>query len=280
VQDEIVAAIAAQLGFSLIDAAVATRRGRSPTQLTAYDHLLRGHAAWRRGAAIETRDHYLKSVEADPDFATGLGRLAFIYSEDRFMQLCGLSIDEEARLARHYAGRAIARDDGDPLLHHSLGTAFVNLGDLDKAKHHLDLACALNPHNPYSIMNLGMTIAFMGAHGEGLGMIGRAFRLEPRIAPAMQAVPLFCHYLTGDYDDAISDFAGIDNPFAYLYLLLAASHAHLGHTDAERVLGEFESRRPEGFDCEGFARVYCGLCRLPEDRDRAREGFRMAGFVS
>jgi TolB-like protein len=281
VQDEIVAAISAQLGFSLIDAAVATSRARSPAQLTAYDHLLRGQAAWRRGDAIESRDHYLKAVEADPGFATGLGRLAFIYSEDRFMQLCGISIDEEARLARHYAERAIARDDGDPLLHHSVGTALLNLGDLDKAKHHLELACALNPHNPYSIMNLGMTIAFMGAHREGFAMVERGFGLEPRIAPAMQAVPFFCHYLIGDYESAIADFARIDNPFAYFQLLRAASHAQLGQAGlVQRALAEFEERRPEGFDVAGFARVYCDLCRLPEDRERAREGFCKAGLIA
>jgi tetratricopeptide (TPR) repeat protein len=196
------------------------------------------------------------------------------------MQLFGLSIDEETRLARDYAERASARDDGDPLLHTLLGSAHLSLGDLDKAKHHLERAWALNPHNTHSFINLGCTLVFTGAHAQGLAMIERAFSLEPRIAPAMQAVPLFCHYLTGDYESAVADFARIDNPYAYFYLLLAASH-QLGHAEAtERALAEFEARQPEGFDVAGCVQVYLGMCRLAEDRERAREGFRKAGLVA
>ena len=100
VHDEIVQAISAQLGFVLIDAAVTGRRSAPTASPTAYNHVLRGRSAWRRGAAIEARDAWLKAVEADPGYAVALASLAFFYSEDLWMQETGEPLEELARLAQ------------------------------------------------------------------------------------------------------------------------------------------------------------------------------------
>jgi TolB-like protein len=279
VQDEIVAAIAAQLSFSLIDARASDEHGASNTTSSANDYFLKGRAAWRRGDAIATRDQYLKAVEIDPNHALGLAALAFLYSEDCSMQLFGLSIAEEQRSARDYAERALHASKGDPTMHHMLGTAFLNLGELDKAKHHLVLANSLNPHFIYSAMNLGLTMVLMGEQSEGLAMIERAFKLEPRIAPAMQAVPFYAHYTVRDFEAAITDFNLFDNPFAYMFLILAAAHAHLGHDEEARAaVAAFGARKPPDYDVRGFATVISSMCRRPEDRETWLEGFRKAGL--
>jgi TolB-like protein len=279
VQDEIVAAISAQLGHRLVDAVALHKRDVSESSLTAYDHFLRGRSAWYRGDPIETRDHYLKAIEADPRHAPSLAGLAFLYGEDHAMQAFGVPVKEETSIARRYAERALAVNDGDPMTHHMLGSVFMDLGDHEKAVHHLELARSLNPYFPTSTINLGYALAMMGRHAEGLAMVERAFWLEPRLAPATLGVPLDIHYMMRDYDSAIADFQRIDDPYPYIFLTLAACYAQADrHEDARRAVADFRTRRPGGYDIAGFVQYSCDMCKLPEDRDHWREGFRKAGI--
>ena len=279
VQDEVLRAVLAQLVYSLVDAAAASRRSAPTASLTAYDHLLRARAAWRRGAVIETRDHLLNAVDADPNYAAGLAFLAFFYGEDRAMQMSGISHEKAKKLAEEYAERAITNDDGDPFVYHMLGTAFLSIGKLDTAKHHFELALSLNPHYPNTTINFGCTIAFSGQHQEGLDMIERAFWLEPRLAPAMRAVPMYVHYLMRRYDEAIADFARIDSAPAFMHLIHAMSLALAGRTvEAKEAVEVFEIRRPSGFEIAGFAQCFTDMMKLPEDKELWLEGLRKLGF--
>ena len=281
VQDEIVAAISGQLAYNLIDAAADVRRIAPTKSLTAYDYLLRGRASWRRGAVIETMEHYTKAAEADPQYAAALASLVFFYSEDTWMQMTGKTIDELAKSAREHVDRAIAANKGDSFVHHMVGTGLLNLGDLDRAKHHLETAISLNPHFPSSAINLGCLIAFMGRHREGLAVTEKAFGLEPRLPPAMRAVPFYIHCVMGDPDGALKDLDRIENPFAFLHLFAAGCLAQAEREqDARRHTAAFEDKRPSWFDIPGFARVICNCLRMPEDRQRFVDGLRKAGLLS
>jgi len=280
VQDEIVAAISGQLSYDLIDAAVMVRRNAPTSSLTAYDHLLRGRAAWRRGAVVETCDHYLKSVDADGSYAAALASLAFIYAEDISMQMLGKPVDDLAELARVCVERAIVADDGDSYAQHMIGTTLLCIGELERAKQHLELAITLNPHFPSSIINLGCTIAFMGAHHEGLAMIDKVFRLEPRLPPAMRAVPFYIHCAMGEADAALADLARIENPLAFLHLMMGACLYEAGRDgEAHAQLASFEAKRTPGYDVGGFARWFSRYLRVPEDRARLLTGLRKAGVT-
>jgi TolB-like protein/DNA-binding SARP family transcriptional activator len=279
VQDEIVQAISAQLGFALIEAAVTGRRSAPTASLTAYDHLLRGRSAWRRGAVIETRDHYLKAVEADPNYAAALACLAFFYSEDIYMQVSGEPVEDLARLADDFAARAIAADDGDSYTHHMVGTAMGSLGKHPEARHHLELALSLNPYYVNTTINLGWVIAFAGQHREGLAMVERVFELEPRLAPAMRAVPLWIRCAMGDPDGAIRDLHKIDQPMACYHLVLAVCLAGAGRAgEAQAHVGAFEAGRSAWFDVPGFAHWFCKMLALPADQERFLRGVRALGY--
>ena len=280
VQDEIVASVAAQLGFGLIGAAAAKKRTESNAALTANDCFLRGRAAYQRGDMIETRDHYLKGVETDPKHFPSLAGAGFIYAMDRCVQAFGQPLDDAARLARHYVERALHSIDGDPMGHQVVATALLLLGELDRAKHHFEVAQLLNPYYPYTTVNIGCTIAFMGRHAEGLSLVERAFWLEPRVAPTMHTVPLFIHYLMRDYNAAISDYSRIDDPYPYFTTVVAACYAQSGRDDeAKHAVARFEDRRPPWFDLPGLVETICGMCRLPDDRAHWVEGFRKAGLI-
>jgi len=278
-QDEIVGAISGQLAYDLIDAAVATRRNTPTASLTAYDRVLRGRAAWRRGAVIETHDQYLKAIEADGNYAAALASLAFIYAEDISMQMLDKPVDELAKQAQHYVERAISADDGDSYAQHMIGTTLLCLGELDRAKQHLELAITLNPHFPSSTINVGCTIAFMGAHREGLAIIERVFMLEPRLPPAMRAVPFYVHCIAGDADAALADLARIESPLPFLHLMMGGCLHVAGRDEEGRAhVAAFQAKRSPAYDVAGFARWFARYLRLPEDRARFLAGLRKAGF--
>lgn len=281
VQDEIVASIAGQLAYGLVDAGVAGR-GRVPTtNLSAYDHLLRGRAAWRRGASLETRAHYQKAVDLDPNFSAALAALAFFFGYDIFWQTTGEAVDVLARLCRELAERAIRADDGDSFTHHSVGTAFICLGELDKAKHHLEMAILLNPHYPSSRINLGLTLVLRGQHLEGLKLAKKGLVMEPRLPPAMRAVEMEIYCVMGDNEAAQAAFDHIDGPLPLHYLVMAACHAHKGdNRRAERARAEFESRRPASFDLPGFIRFWSNMYWQQEDKERLLDGFRKLGLTA
>ena len=279
VQDEIVGAIVGTLSYGLIDFSVASRRSAPTESLTAYEHVLKGRAAWRRGAAEETRAHYERAAELDPKYGTALASLAFFYAYDIYAQTTGVPIDTLEAWARKYATAAVAVDDGDAFTHHMVGTAYQCTGDLEKAKHHLEKAVALNPFYPSSLINLGNTLCYLGLHQPGWDLIRKGSRLEPRLPPAMKGAELEALCQLGKCDEAKEVFNSIENPFDYHFLQLAGCLAYGDRmTEARDVFAQFESRRPPWFDVVGFVRKTLSIYRLPEDQERFRDGFRKLGI--
>jgi tetratricopeptide (TPR) repeat protein len=175
--------------------------------------------------------------------------------------------------------RAIAVDDGDALTQHYIATASFLLGKLEKAKQHFELSLTLNPHNPNSTINLGLTLSLSGAHREGLDLIDQAFRIDPLLPPAMQCVPVVVHCVLGDWGLAKSYLDQIQNPFACMHLLMAGCLAFNGrHDDAKEQMALFDAKRPSWYDTAGFARYFANLPSLPEDKARVAEGFRKLGI--
>jgi tetratricopeptide (TPR) repeat protein len=197
------------------------------------------------------------------------------------MQETGEPLEELARQAEDYANRAIAADEGDAYAHTNLASALMNLGRLEEARHHLELALSLNPHFPNTTIILGGAIAFGGQHREGLAMIDRAFRLEPRLSPTMRSVPFIVRCIMGDPDGAKSDLLSvdIDRPRAHLHLFMAACLASSGRVaEAKSHVLAFEAKRSPWFDVPGFIQWVCKALAVSEDKKRFVEGLRQAGL--
>ncbi|MFO1088016.1 MAG: adenylate/guanylate cyclase domain-containing protein [Hyphomicrobiales bacterium] len=281
VQDEIVAALSGQLASSLIDAAAFVTRTVPVTNLTAYDHVLRGRSEWRKGNVQETYRHWMSAISSDPNYATALASLAFLHAEDIWIQALGIELDHLDALAHQYAERAVANDDGDAYTHHMVGTAYMACGELELAQQHLEVSITLNPYFPNPVINLGWTKAFMGQHEEGLALIEKAFGLEPRLAPAMRAVPFAVHCLMGAVDAALKDLAKIEHPYAFLSLWMAGSLSFAGRNDeATKHLAAFERDKSPNFNVAGFVRMTQRCMYRADDRDRFVSGFRTAELIA
>jgi TolB-like protein len=279
VQDEIVGAIAGRLAQGLVDAAVSSSRNKPTDSLTAYDRLLRGRASWRRGFAADAREHWTKAVEADPLYAPALAGLSFVYAYDVFTQLIGEPVASLRRWALQFAERAVISDNEDFFTHHCVGSTFCALGELDRARHHLETAVALNPFLPNSIIMLGFTIICMGDHEMGLRVLERGFVMEPRLSPATSGAEAEAHLIMGNFDAARSAFNRIENPFAFQFLLHAVALVQAGQSHAAaQALDEFHARRTPWFDVPGLVASELAQLRLPEDRARLFNGFRKLGI--
>ncbi|ESY80714.1 adenylate cyclase [Mesorhizobium sp. LNHC220B00] len=279
VQDEIVRAISIQLDYSLIDAAVAIRRAAPAASLTAYDHFLRARSAFRRGAMIDAKNYLLEAVEVDPTCAAALANLAYFFAEDIYMQVSGEPVAELARFAEHYAARAIAANDGDPFVYRLVANAMVALGRHAEAMHQFESALSLNPFDTSATMNLGMAIGLAGRHEEGLAMIDRVFRLEPRLPPLNRANPFWVRCAMGDPESAKADLQKIDEPMANHHLALAICMAGAGREEeAQTHVKAFEVKRSPWFDVPGFTHWFCRVLVPTADRDRFLTGVRALGY--
>ena len=119
-----------------------------------------------------------------------------------------------------------------------------------------------------------MILAYSGQHKEGITLLERVIRSEPRLPPGVHTVLSDARYLGRDYAGALTALEAVANPPYYLQLCQAACLAQLGRTDeAWRIVAS----APEEFDCALMAQLSARLCVLTEDAEHWLEGFRKAG---
>jgi tetratricopeptide (TPR) repeat protein len=279
VQDEIVFAISSPLTDNLVEAAATLTRNMPTASLSAYDHLLRGRAAWHHGSVVEAYEHYVKAVGADPGYATALASVGYLCAYDIYLHMTGKPVDELAASAEAHLKQAIEADHGDFVAQHMIGAGLLCLGKLDQAKQHLELSITLNPYYPTATVSLGCTLAYMGAHREGLALVDKAFQIDPRLPQWARAVSLYIHCHMGDAEAALLDMRQIDNPQPLAHLLMAGCLAQAGRRDeAESYLQAFLAKRPPWYDVKGFARWASRCLRSSQDRARLLNGLSMLGF--
>jgi tetratricopeptide (TPR) repeat protein len=193
--------------------------------------------------------------------------------------MTGKPVDELAASAETHLRQAIEADHGDFVAQHMIGAALLCLGELDQAKQHLELSITLNPYYPTATVSLGCTLAYMGAHREGLALVEKAFQIDPRLPQWARAVSLYIHCHMGDAEAALLDMRQIDNPQPLAHLLMAGCLAQAGRRDeAESYLQAFHAKRPPWYDVKGFARWASRCLRSSQDRARLLNGLSMLGF--
>jgi tetratricopeptide (TPR) repeat protein len=135
----------------------------------------------------------VKAVGADPGYATALASVGYLCAYDIYLQMTGKPVDELAASAETHLKQAIDADHGDFVAQHMIGAGLLCLGELDQAKQHLELSITLNPYYPMTTVTLGCTLAYMGAHREGLALVDKAFQIDPRLPQWARAVSLYIH---------------------------------------------------------------------------------------
>lgn len=189
-QDEIVQKIVTtlKLQLSLWEQGILVRK--TTDSLEAYDYYLRGVAAALRAyygtdkeANIQARQLLEKAIALDSTYAAAYVWLGLTYFHDGFYRWSPdrtQSFDQALELLQ----KAIALDDSLPVAHQLLSAVYVwGKKQHDRPIAEAERAVALDPNNADGYENLGSVLTWAGRAEEGIGLVQKAMRLNPRYPP-------------------------------------------------------------------------------------------------
>jgi adenylate cyclase len=277
VQDEVASQIVTMVPGHM-DISNRVQAERKPAQdMTAYDLVLRAEHEIRWDFGSGEGERLLKqALEIDPAYARTHARLALFYAYAIFVH--GQGVNKCVESARLHAESALKLDSSDPLIHVSLAGTYIMVGEHALAGYHVDKAIALNP-NAYEVMVLAAEIkAYLGDYKTAVFWANKALLSDPYSADAFREAYFDAHYIGEEYELALEQMIGWQDPGPYNYLSAAAAFAQLDRMDEARdAIRQFEKICPEGWDSEEVIRAHARMCAKSEDGARWIEGFRKAG---
>ena len=181
-EDEIASRVAGALRPSIWDAEIALARRKRPENMAAYDLVLRSlphlwaHRQEDNAEAIKLLD---RAMELDPGYA----RAAAIGAWARAQHVV-YNWTDDIESVRSEGERLITLSSpsvgDDPTALCALSTATMLLfGDLDRARHYVERALALDPNNAWAWTRHGFLLAYRGNPEEALQSFEKALTLSP-----------------------------------------------------------------------------------------------------
>jgi adenylate cyclase len=146
VQDQITRRISGALAIRVTSLEVARSAAKPPSNLQAYDLVLRGRdrlSRFSRSDNALARDLFERAIELDPNYASayiGLGHVDLDSVTEGWTQEPSETLERAESLTR----KAVGLDDLSSAAHALLGQIFVHFGDYDRALDELKRAIALN----------------------------------------------------------------------------------------------------------------------------------------
>ncbi|WP_457938234.1 adenylate/guanylate cyclase domain-containing protein [Mesorhizobium sp. 10J20-29] len=234
VQDELIAKIVSSVAGQIERRAEASARRKRPTDLEAYDCLMRGLELHRIGGVTrETAEQALywfeQALEKDRNFgrahawrACALSTLAEWTGEDVWNDLL-----ESGRLA-------VELDETDAESHRITGSLALYQRDFDRAHYHFNRALELNPNHAFIVGRMGELYNFLGDGQTALTYLQRAKRLDPFLPEYCRELEAVAHYVIGDHQNCYRVVGEFARPSRRSAAYRAAAAVHLDDTDRLR----------------------------------------------
>jgi adenylate cyclase len=204
--------------------------------IEAYDEFLRGwQNLWlsSREGMYTARQHFLKAIELDDQFARAYANLALTYVYDH---LLGWSEDADAALAnaQKYADKAISVDPGLPQVYWVKGFADIFSRDYRRSLENAQHAIDLDPGFVDGYGLLATTLNYAGNPKEADKVMRKAMRLNPKYPAIYKVIHGEILFNLHDYKGAIENFsealeANPESEEARIWL--AAAYANIGDID-------------------------------------------------
>ena len=283
-EDEIASRVAGALRPSIWDAEIALARRKRPENMAAYDLVLRSlphlwaHRQEDNAEAIKLLD---RALELDPNYA----RAAAIGAWARAQHVV-YNWTDDIEAVRSEGERLIARAapsvGDDPTALCALSTATMLLfGDLDRSRHYVERALALDPNNAWAWTRHGFLLAYRGNPEEALQSFEKALTLSPLDPFSFNGFigMGFAKFAAGHSAEAVQwsqrairEKVGM----TWAYRDLAAFNGDAGNIPAAReALARFVSVRPD----VTVSKLRDSLRFIePKTLDRYLDGLRVAGL--
>jgi DNA-binding SARP family transcriptional activator/TolB-like protein len=282
-QDEIAAAVVAQIDPEILLIEAKRAAARPPVDPSAYELVLRAIPAIYRlehEAFFEAGHLLTQAIAREPDNAAAHAWFAYWHV---FLVGQGWAEDQETALARAgtHAEKAILLDPSD-------ARAFAIAGHVRSFLHHRldeairlhERALSLNPNLPMAWVFSGVAHAYRGDHAEALQRIVRYRRLSPMDPHAFlfDTALMIPHLLLGEHDQVVAlgmQVTEMNPGLSAAWKPYLAALGHLGRkAEAAEALARLLAIEP-GFTIRRFL-VTAPFAR-EADRQHYAEGLRLAG---
>lgn len=156
-------------------------RLKSPEQLDAWSMYHLGLHHMYRFNRVDNEiatEHFRRAIKLEPVFARAYAGLSFTHFQNAFLRYTQ-DIEEETRLARHFAELCLERDPVDPFGHLTRGRAFILKGDLEGSLPWIERATILNPNYAQARYSQGWVEAMLGPAPDAQRHVDDALALSP-----------------------------------------------------------------------------------------------------
>ena len=279
VQDDITRRIAGTLASRLTDLELAKAATKPPSNLEAYDTVLRGRdlvGRLNRTANSQARALFDHAIELDPGYAPayiGLGQVELAAVAQGWTGDPGAALQRAETLGQ----KAIAIDPANAGAHALLGSAYIRYADYDRALDEMQRAVKLNSSDPDAYAGLATALLWSGDVEGSVKEFETGIKLGLDVT-VKESFDLGIAYLLADRTaDAIRTLErslGRSKSDPYSNAILAAAYAQAGRqSDAVMQVAAVRSIDPR-FDSANFG----SLMRKPELREKLVAALKKAGL--
>jgi TolB-like protein len=277
VQDAITHMIVAALGVKIQNTALSLALRKSPSELDAYDHLLRARrytATLNEEMHAEARTLLEQAIALDPNYADAYALLANVYLAEHRFEANPRPNPIERALSM--ALKATELDPQSAYAHCWLAIVHFFRKDIGKFEVEMQRAVDLNPNDPEILAEAGHYLTFVGEFERGRGFSNRAQKLNPLHPGWYHFSPALRHYHQRKYEEVLVDVQRISMPdFYWAHILKAATLGQLGRDEAVASLAMLKSVK-RGVSAEYEMRKW----NVPAaDFAHLMEGLRKAGYT-
>ena len=182
VQDTVVRAIVSRVAGRVEAATIERARRKPPSNLAAYDCVLRGHAL-SMGDKVneaEARQLFERAIELDPGYGFAYAMLAYSLMNE---WLEGNVDDEVKQRALAMGKRAVELDESNEACCTAFSYILINHRQFDTAEYYNRRALELNEVNPYCVASMGEWLGWTGKAEEALEWFDKAKKLDVNFNP-------------------------------------------------------------------------------------------------
>ena len=278
-QEKLTAQIARALGVRITAFEQQRVLAKRPSNLAAYDHVLRARPALRsptRENLAEARRMLRRATELDPDYAAAWSALAETYYV-AVVQGWTESPAQMLERAEECASRALSIDPSDVRGHVELGRVHLFHGRYEEAKLAMERAIAINPNDADGLAGRGHILMWRGDTDAAIEALEAAQRIDPDLSFSERFALALAYYLDVRYPAAIEQAEGNlrrGDVSAGNHIVLAVSLAQLGRIDEALERAWVTRTVDPAFDPRAFG----SKLQNPVDAEHLRDGLRRAGL--
>ena len=264
-QDQVIKSVADALELRLVSGPRLADAPGATTVPAAYDLYLRAFGLDYGKFPAEVASLLRQAVALDPNFGQAWAELGWLYWNSMGIEeaerALGISRSQMPGKIKEFLSEAEK---------HPSSNYYTLMADLllwqrksDEAIASAGRAIALDPSTPWAYSQMSLALALNGRAADARDYLAAAARVDPQPNPYRHFLAGLIAFCMEEFDDAVASLEkatfeeiGTDNNRRQRLYLLAAAHAHLGHTsEAAAARTELEAIRGNESGLTSHARV-------------------------